>query len=163
MDDYDSLLPPFPKSSNWSSVVCDVSMKLSRRLKRRMDRAWASSRGGRLENDPSHDGATCQSLSKRHQSTRTTNKDSSIEVNWGGRFNEAESNQPRSNTWILPPPPLPYSCFNPSRSRGKMLIFFETDLLVRDPCLGGGGEGKLVDLSRVPRIGGTIPLSLLQF
>lgn len=46
MDDYDSLLPPFPKSSNWSSVVCDVSMKLSRRLKRRMDRAWASSRGG---------------------------------------------------------------------------------------------------------------------
>lgn len=66
----------------WSTIVipppkieqslCDVSMKLrSRRLKRRrMDHAWASS----LEGWRTIPAATCQSLSKRHQSTRTRTK-----------------------------------------------------------------------------------------
>lgn len=80
-------------------------------------------------------------LSKRHQSTRTRTKIRDRGQLRRTRFQRGGIGH-GSNAFF------PYSCFNPSRSRGKMLIFFEArGSSFSFEILGIGWKRKLVDLS----------------
>lgn len=133
-----------PKSSNSRASVTRFRwsvLRSSRRLKRRrMDRAWAGSPG--MGSDWSR-AATCQSTLKETSVNAYTDKDS-----WSGSIAEDEVSTRWNRIGHGSNAFFPYSCFNPSRSRGKMLIFFEArGSSFSFEILGIGWKRKLVDLS----------------
>lgn len=87
--------------------------------------------------------ATCQSTLKETSVNAYTNKDS-----WSGSIAEDEVSTRWNRIGHGSNAFFPYSCFNPSRSRGKMLIFFEArGSSFSFEMLGIGWKRKLVDLS----------------